>query len=100
MVNGSFSFEFETSASNGEWHAHILISPYGWECAMAVAEACTQIDVLVPCAASVTSFTGHSAINYEMGEPSTYFGVDGLSHYMNWAVTDLWNCNLCANFHV
>lgn len=30
----------------------------------------------------------------------TYVGANGLNHALNWAVTDLWNCDLCADYSV
>lgn len=63
LVNGSISHTFNTSQVSGEWSAHVTISPYGFACGMAIAEACASVDVDIPCAAKVTGFSGYSAIN-------------------------------------
>jgi len=96
MVNGPWKHEFTTTAITGEWFAHVTITPSGFECAMAITDACTAVDVEVPCNAKVTSFTASNSVNTALGPADIYFGDDGINHQMNWAVTDLWNCNLCA----
>lgn len=35
-----------------------------------------------------------------MGPAETYWGPDGMMHTLNWAVSDLWNCNLCVDYYV
>jgi len=91
----------------GDWYAHVTVSPYGFECAMALTDACTEIDVVPDCNAQVTKVQGIPSVNPDKDNNDStysvdghYFGPDGMLHTMNWAITDLWNCNKCATFSV
>jgi hypothetical protein len=100
IVNGSWTTTQTTGNVGGEWFAHVTITPVGFDCALAMAESCTAIDVEKACDATISGFNGIPSINTSNGKAVTYSGPDGLNHAINWAVTDLWNCNLCAAYSV
>jgi len=93
----------------GEWYAHVTVSPYGFSCAMALDDGCIGFEVDGVCNAKVTGFTGSTRDNYPTtsGADPTYiyqdcegldhyYGPDGVTHTLNWAISELWNCNYCA----
>lgn len=41
VKNGAWSHDFSLNAVSGDWYAHVTVSPYGFECAMAITDACT-----------------------------------------------------------
>lgn len=49
IVNGEWSHEFLTSKVNGLWYAHVTVTPAGFECAMAITDGCTPVNVALPC---------------------------------------------------
>jgi hypothetical protein len=65
-----------------------------------MAESCTAIDVQKACDATITGFEAIPSVNTANGQAVTYVGANGLNHALNWAVTDLWNCDLCADYSV
>jgi len=54
IKNGSWSHDFMMNSVAGAWYAHVTVSPYGFECAMALTDDCTSIINNPPCAAVVT----------------------------------------------
>lgn len=100
IVNGPWSSTQLTGKVSGEWFAHVTITPVGFECALAMADSCTSIDVAMPCDAVVSGFAGDASINTANGQTAQYVGAAGLNHGLNWSVSDLWNCNLCATYSV
>jgi len=99
IVNGPWTATKTTGSVGGEWFAHVTIAPVGFECALAMADSCTSVSVEKNCAATVSNFNGIPSIN-TAGHPVTYYGEDGLNHAINWAISDLWNCDLCAVYSV
>lgn len=105
IKNGSWSHDFEMNSVAGDWYAHVTVSPYGFECAMALTDGCTAINVTPVCNAKVTSFVGDSKAtpgtdpDY-IDENGRYYGPDGVTHTLNWGISELWNCNKCASFSV
>lgn len=107
VKNGSWSHNFELDVVKGTWYAHVTVSPYGFECAMAMTDGCTSLEVTPECTAKVTSFSGIPAINSAKdqddatySQDGVYYGPDGMVHTLNWGVSDLWNCNKCATYTV
>jgi hypothetical protein len=100
VINGAKSYEFTTTQLSGAYYAHVTVSPSGFECAMALTEECTDKTVVYPCAAVLDDFTALPAINTKLGPAATYDGPNGISHSLTWDVTDLWNCDLYANYSV
>jgi len=100
MVNGEWSQEFITSAISGEWFVHVTITPDGFDCAMAITDGCAGVTVSEPCNAVVSDFDASNSINTALGAANEYNGPNGIIHHMNWSVSDLWNCNLCASYSV
>jgi hypothetical protein len=100
IVNGAQSHVFTTSKLSGEYFAHVTVSPAGFECAMALTEECQEKFVVYPCKAVLSNFTAIPAINTALGPADVYFGVNGIQHTLNWDVSDLWNCDLYADYKV
>jgi hypothetical protein len=100
IVNGAWTSTQTTGKVSGEWFAHVTITPIGFNCALAMVDTCTAIDVVMPCEAAVSGFSGDASINTQNGQLPTYVGPAGLNHALNWSVSDLWNCNLCASYSV
>jgi hypothetical protein len=98
LVNGPWSQDFTMATHQGEWYAHVTVSPYGFECAMALTDACTAVDVVTDCQAVISNFSGFA--NKDPSKDDYFFGDNGMIHTMNWAITDLWNCNKCATLSV
>jgi hypothetical protein len=67
---------------------------------MALAEECQDKFVVYPCKAELSAFTALPAINTALGPADSYFGVNGIKHTLNWNVSDLWNCDLYADYTV
>lgn len=67
IVNGKWSHDFDLATVNGDWYAHVTVSPTGFECAMSIVDACTEVDVNAPCAAVVSKT---SVKNFENPSPS------------------------------
>jgi len=65
VKNGSWSHDFKLNYVSGEWYTHVTVSPYGFECAMALTDACDSFSPPGNCNAVVTSFSATNAINYE-----------------------------------
>lgn len=106
VKNGAWSHDFTLNAVSGDWYAHVTVSPYGFECAMAITDACTMGEVDMPCNAAVTSWVGTPANNPDVTDDSYvdadghYYGPYGTVHSLNWGITGLWNCNKCATLYV
>lgn len=105
IKNGAWSHDFMMNSVAGAWYAHVTVSPYGFECAMALTDGCTEIDATPVCAATVTSFVGDSKATpgddaTYIDEAGHYYGPDGVTHTLNWGISALWNCNKCASFSV
>lgn len=68
---------------------------------MSITDACADLPLAYdPCAAVVSDFTASPTINTAVGTAPQHDGPNGIIHSMNWSVSDLWNCNLCANYAV
>ena len=78
----------------------MTITPSGFDCAMAITDACSGVNVQKACAAEVTGFETSNSVNTALGAADTYNGPNGIIHHFNWAVSDLWNCDLCASYSV
>jgi hypothetical protein len=100
VKNGPYENSVVTSAISGEWFVHVTITPDGFDCAMSITDGCAGVNVEQPCAAVVSGFDASNSINTALGAADEYNGANGIIHHMNWSVSDLWNCNLCAQYGV
>jgi len=94
IVNGKWSHDFDLATVNGAWYAHVTVSPTGFECAMTIVDACTEVDVNAPCTAVVSETSVINYINKFPSDPS-----EGVLNIMPFSVDHLYNCNLCANIN-
>jgi len=88
IKNGKVSREFETKKLNGDYFAHVNVSPAGFECSLALLEECTSESVAMPCNAVITSLEGEMAFKETM------------NHHLKFQITDLWNCDITATLDV
>lgn len=78
VVNQKYQFSFDSDELTGDYFAHVSISPFGFECAMAIDEACLDEYVAYPCDAVLSGFRATPTINLEKGPAEEYFGADGM----------------------
>jgi hypothetical protein len=93
VKNGAYSHEFLLNNVDGLWYAHVTVSPYGFECAMAITDGCTDINVAAPCAAQVTSWDVENSLYTDSSHESAPIAND-----IYWTMENLWNCNICATW--
>jgi len=55
-AGGTISNTFVQAPIKGEYYAHVTVVPFGFECAMAIDETCTELAVNLPCEAKITYF--------------------------------------------
>lgn len=78
----------------------MTLAPFGFECAIAIDEDCTEISVAVSCKAKAYDFTGVASVNNKVGTAPIHQSSEGISHIINFAIDDLLNCNLRAEIEV
>ena len=67
LVNGAWSQDFTTDKISGEWFMHVTVTPTGFDCAIAMTDACSPVEIAAPCAAEVSGFKASNSINSAMG---------------------------------
>lgn len=93
VKNGAWSHDFNLNDVGGMWYAHVTVSPYGFECAMAITDGCAPIDVHATCEAQVTGWDVENSV-YTTGTN----GHMEISNDLHWTIENLWNCNICATW--
>jgi hypothetical protein len=68
VTGDKISHTFTTRPLNGVYYAHISLTPFGFECALALDEDCTDMSVAIPCDAKAFDLTGTAIVNTKVGQ--------------------------------
>ena len=98
VTSGAHTYEFNTTTFNGEYFAHVSITPYGLEVDFPMAEDSTSEIIYIPCTAKAHDLSIHSYINTDLDDVTVY-SLNNIKHFIDFSFDYevLWNCDLTAN---